>query len=64
MNSPILPDPHFKNLSRESSKSQKLFVCPECSLSYTDAQWAKKCAAWCKEHHSCNLEIIKHAFEQ
>lgn len=45
-------------------KPQKVFVCPECGLSYKDVEWAKKCAAWCKEHHSCNLEIIKHAVEE
>jgi len=42
-------------------KSERLFVCPECGLSYPDVEWAKKCATWCKEHKSCNLEIIKHS---
>lgn len=42
-------------------KSEKVFVCPECGLGYKDAEIAKKCAAWCSEHHSCNLEITKHA---
>lgn len=42
-------------------KSERVFVCPECGLSYNDPEWVKKCAAWCKEHHSCNLEIIEHA---
>jgi hypothetical protein len=51
-----------KNNDNKSSK--KVFVCPECNLSYEDAKWAKKCAAWCKEHKSCNLEIIKHAAQQ
>ena len=23
----------------------------------------KKCEAWCKEHQSCNLDIIKYAVE-
>lgn len=44
-------------------KPEKVFACPECGLEYKDADWAKKCAAWCQEHHSCNLEIIKHAIE-
>ena len=26
---------------------EKLFVCPECGLSYHEADWAKKFAAWC-----------------
>lgn len=50
-------------MNHEGRKADKLFVCPECGLSYKEAEWAKKCAAWCKEHHSCNLEITKHAVE-
>ena len=38
-----------------------LFTCPECGLSYKDKTWADKCERWCKENHSCNLEITKHA---
>lgn len=44
-------------------RPEKVFTCPECGLSYKDAAWAKKCAAWCMEHHSCNLEITKYAVE-
>lgn len=44
-------------------KSDKIFACPECGLSYHEAEWAKKCAAWCKEHKSCNMEITQHAVE-
>lgn len=44
-----------------SEKINKLFVCPECGLSYKEVDWAKKCAAWCKEHKTCNMEIIKHS---
>lgn len=44
-----------------NGKSEKVFVCPECGLGYKDAEIAKKCAAWCSEHHSCNLEITKYA---
>jgi hypothetical protein len=51
-------------MNHDDNKSERLFVCPECGFSYKDAEWAKKCAAWCKEHHSCNLEITKHAVEQ
>ncbi len=42
-------------------KPEKVFACPECGMFYKEAEWAKKCAAWCKEHKSCNIEIIKHA---
>lgn len=48
-------------MKHDSDTPKKVFVCPECNLSYEDADWAKKCAAWCKEHHSCNLEITEHA---
>ncbi|MDP3779006.1 MAG: hypothetical protein Q8R30_03135 [bacterium] len=51
-------------MDNSHDKLEKVFVCPECGLEYKDAEWAKKCAMWCKEHHSCNLEIIKHAVEK
>lgn len=40
---------------------EELFRCPECGLAYREKAWAQKCQAWCREHKSCNLEIIKHA---
>lgn len=39
----------------------KVYICPECGLSYEDQELAKKCEAWCKEHNSCNLEITKYS---
>jgi len=42
-------------------KKPKLYKCPECGFWYKEKKWAEKCQAWCKEHKSCNLEIIKHA---
>lgn len=50
-------------MNHGQGKPEKVFVCPECGMSYKDAEWAKKCASWCREHHSCNLEIIKHAVQ-
>lgn len=41
--------------------NQQLYECPECHLQYKDQEWAKKCEAWCREHHSCNLNITSHA---
>lgn len=38
-----------------------LHQCPECGLKYKEKEWAEKCEAWCREHKSCNLEIIAHA---
>lgn len=38
-----------------------LFSCEECKMLYKEKTIAEKCQAWCKAHHSCNLEIIKAA---
>ncbi len=43
--------------------TNKLYQCPECGLHYKEKKWAECCEAWCKEHHSCNLEITDHATE-
>ncbi len=37
------------------------FQCEECGFQYAEKEWADKCEAWCKEHHSCNIEITAHA---
>ncbi|MEK9179776.1 MAG: hypothetical protein AAB893_04900 [Patescibacteria group bacterium] len=42
-------------------QNKKLYQCNECKLKYRDREWAEKCEEWCKEHKSCNLDIIKHA---
>ncbi len=36
-----------------------LYQCKECGFHYANPEWAEKCEAWCKEHHSCNLENYK-----
>ena len=38
-----------------------LYQCEECGLKYADKEIAEKCQAWCSEHKSCNLDIIKNA---
>lgn len=40
------------------------YQCPVCKLQYPTDELAKTCEAWCTEHHSCNLEIIKHAIQK
>lgn len=35
--------------------------CEECKLIYEKKAIAEQCQAWCKEHKSCNLEIIENA---
>ena len=36
-------------------------TCEECGFSYETRELAQKCEDWCSEHHSCSLEITKHA---
>ena len=51
----------MKTFMTDENKKMKLYKCPECGLEYQDPEWAKKCESWCKEHQSCNLDIIKYA---
>jgi len=44
--------------------NQDLHACEECGFKYAERGLAEKCEAWCKEHHSCNIEITKYAVEQ
>jgi hypothetical protein len=39
---------------------QTLYVCEECGLAYNEKEWAEKCEQWCREHGTCNIEIIEH----
>ncbi|MDX1535525.1 MAG: hypothetical protein R3346_02080 [Candidatus Spechtbacterales bacterium] len=45
-------------------ENQKLYECKECGLKYKEKELAKKCTKWCRKHHTCNIEIIKHAVEE
>jgi|TARA_B100001971_G_C18236496_1_gene567617 hypothetical protein len=40
---------------------KKYFQCEECLFFYEDKELAEKCEEWCKENHSCNIDITKHA---
>ena len=40
---------------------KEYFECEECSFLYKEKELAEKCEKWCKENHSCNIEITKHA---
>ncbi len=46
------------------SSDNRVYRCKECGLHYKERTLAEKCEAWCKEHHSCNLEIIKDSVEE
>lgn len=49
---------------KETEKNgKKYFVCGECNFAYEGKDLAKKCENWCREHHSCNVEITKHAVQ-
>ncbi|MEK6844738.1 MAG: hypothetical protein AABX44_00625 [Nanoarchaeota archaeon] len=39
----------------------KMYKCKECKMFYKDKILAEKCEAWCRKHHSCNMELIKYA---
>ncbi|MDO8740753.1 MAG: hypothetical protein Q7J54_04260 [Candidatus Woesearchaeota archaeon] len=45
----------------EAKAGKPYYVCEECSFAYEGKKWAEKCQKWCKEHHSCNTGIAKHA---
>lgn len=49
-----------RSLPKQGEKPT-IYRCPECGLGYADQAIAKQCEAWCREHKSCNLDIIKHA---
>lgn len=49
--------------NRSHKRDGELFTCPECGLHYNEKHWAEKCEKWCREHHSCNLEITSHSME-
>jgi predicted ATP-dependent serine protease len=44
-------------------ENQVFYQCQECGFYYREREWAQKCEKWCKEHKSCNLEIIKHSIK-
>ncbi len=48
-------------VKREVRKESAVFQCEECRMLYADKKKAAACEKWCKQHHSCNLELIKDA---
>ncbi len=46
---------------KEVKKTGKIrYACEECGYIYAQKEWAERCEAWCREHHSCNPEILRH----
>jgi hypothetical protein len=44
--------------------SKNIYFCTECGMAYAENKWAKKCEKWCLKHHTCNIEIVKHAIRK
>lgn len=45
------------------ANEKQLYKCPECGLHYEDEEIKNKCAAWCSENKSCNIEIARNSVE-
>ena len=50
-------------VKEETKKTKTYFICEECEFYYKERSWAEKCEKHCKEKHSCDMEITKHAVE-
>jgi hypothetical protein len=48
-------------VGKTEKQNKVLYQCEDCGHFYETEELAKKCEEWCKEHKSCNLEIIKYA---
>ena len=47
---------------QELKKDERTYYrCEVCGFAYREHKIAERCEAWCREHKSCNLEIIKQA---
>ncbi len=53
--------PELIDIVKNSLAAKNIYRCSECGFGYNDKAMAERCQAWCKEHKSCNLEIIRHA---
>ncbi len=60
----MVEDGYFHIMTKDKEQNNsKAYQCQECGLFYKDKEISEKCEAWCKEHKSCNLEIIKHSIK-
>ncbi|MBI2576243.1 hypothetical protein HYV84_03445 [Candidatus Woesearchaeota archaeon] len=50
-----------KQKNKAQEKSTKEYVCKACRMRYPTKTMKDACEAWCNEHHSCNMDIIKDA---
>ena len=42
---------------------KELYQWEECGFHYENKKQAEKCQVWCKENHSCDIEITASAIE-
>jgi len=49
---------------KTENREKTHYTCEECSLRYEEQEWRDRCRAWCREHQSCNLDIIEHAVKE
>ncbi len=50
-------------VKKVSKNNKTYYMCEECDMLYKEKELAEKCEAFCKEYHSCSIEITKHAVE-
>jgi len=48
-------------VKKVTKQRKEYFQCEECSFLYEEKEWAEKCEVYCKEKHSCSMDITKHA---
>ncbi len=48
-------------VNKIQKQGKTFFQCDECKFIYKEKSIAEECEAWCSKHHSCNIEITKHA---
>jgi hypothetical protein len=50
-------------VSETEKGGKRFFQCEECNFLYAEKGLAERCEAWCKKHHSCNIEITRQAIK-
>lgn len=51
-------------MTENAKPAKKLYQCKVCGLHYESKELAKRCDEFCREHHACGLDIIKHSVEE
>lgn len=48
---------------KQIKQKDTYYQCGECKFYYKTKNLARKCEDFCKKHHSCSIEITKHAIK-